>query len=293
MSEPVPEIQMIPIAEIEVLNPRSRNRKIFGELIDSIAAVGLKKPITVSPKANGAGFELACGQGRMEAFIALGQTHIPAVVIDASSEDCYVMSLVENLARRNHSPLELIREVGALRDRGYNHGEIALKVGFSTEYVWAILFLIDHGEDRLLDAVERGVVPPSIAIEIAKASDDDVQRALTEAYEQKQLPGYQVLAIRRIVDERNQIGKGINSVGQIGRKSVQPTAAALVRAYQKEVDRQKLLIKKSTLAQGRLFFVVNALKKLLDEEHFVTLLRAEAMNTLPLPLAERLGIAEA
>ena len=28
--------------------------------------------------------------------------------------------------------------------------------------------------------------------------------------------------------------------------------------------------------QGRLLFIVNALKKLLEEEHFVTLLRAEA-----------------
>lgn len=293
MSEPVPEIRMIPITEIEVLNPRSRNRKVFLELVESIARLGLKKPITVSPKSGNKGFELVCGQGRMEAFIHLGQAMIPAVVIDASSDDCYVMSLVENLARRNHSPLELIREVGSLRDRGYNHTEIAQKVGFSGEYVWAILYLIDHGEDRLLNAVERGIIPHSIAMEIAKASDADVQRALTEAYEQKQLPGHQVLAIRRIVDERNQIGKGVNSVGRLGQKSVKPTAAALVRAYQKEVDRQKLLVKKSALAQGRLFFVVNALKKLLDEEHFVTLLRAESMSTLPMPLAERLGIMEA
>jgi ParB family chromosome partitioning protein len=293
MSQTVPEITMIPIAEIEVLNPRSRNRKIFLELVESVAKLGLKKPITVSPKASGKGYKLVCGQGRMEAFVELGQTVIPAVVISASSDDCYVMSLVENLARRNHSPLELIREVGALRDRGYSHGDIAEKVGFSSEYVWAILYLIDHGEERLLDAVERGIIPHTIAMEIARATDEEVQRALTEAYEQKQLPGVQVLAIRRIVDERNQIGKGVRSIGVLGRKSVKPTATALVRAYQKEIDRQKLLVKKAALAQSRLYFVVNALKKLLDEEHFVTLLRAESMNTLPMPLAERLGIAEA
>lgn len=293
MSADVPEIRMIAVAEIEILNPRSRNRKIFDELVASIAQLGLKKPITVSAKAGGTGYQLVCGQGRMEAFIELGQAMIPAVVLDASSDDCYVMSLVENLARRNHSPLELIREIGVLRDRGYGHAEIGRKVGFSAEYVWAICFLLDNGEERLLDAVERGIVPHSIAMEIARATDADVQRALTEAYESKALPGTQVLAIRRIVDERNLIGKGINSVGRIGAKASRPTAAALVRAYQKEVERQKLLVKKANLTQRRLLFVVNALKKLLDEEHFVTLLRAEAMNSLPLPLAERLGIAEA
>lgn len=293
MSADTPPIELIAIAEIEILNPRSRNRKVFEELVESIARLGLKKPITVSKRPGGDGYQLACGQGRMEAFIELGQTQIPAVVIDASSDDCYVMSLVENIARRNHSPLELIREISALRDRGYNHSQIADKIGFSPEYVWAICFLTDHGEERLLDAVERGIVPHTIAMEIAKAQDHEVQRALTEAYEQKSLPGSQVLAIRRIVDERNLIGKSVHSVGRGNRSTSKPTAAALVRTYQKEVERQKLLVRKATLAQSRLLFIVNALRKLLEEEHFVTLLRAEAMSTLPLPLAERLGIAEA
>lgn len=70
------------------------------------------------------------------------------------------------------------------------------------------------------------------------------------------------------------------------------TADALVRAYRRETDRQKLLVKKASLAQSRLLFVVNGLRQLLDDDHFVTLLRAEAMHTLPRPLAERLGRAE-
>jgi ParB family chromosome partitioning protein len=69
----------------------------------------------------------------MEAFVTLGQTEIPAVVIEASRENCYVMSLVENLARRNHSPLKMIREVGAMRDRGYDYTQIATKIGFSPD----------------------------------------------------------------------------------------------------------------------------------------------------------------
>lgn len=292
MTEVATDIVSIPLAAIDVLNPRIRNRRIFEELVESIRAVGLKKPITVTRKANGDGYELVCGQGRMEAFISLGQMEIPAVVIEASREDCYVMSLIENLARRNHSPLELIREVGAMRERGYDYAQIAAKIGVSPEYTWSICFLLERGEERLLDAVERGVVPHSIAVEIARANDAEVQRALTEAYETKALPGDQVLAIRRIVDERNQIGKGVKSIGR-PQKSTKPTAAALVRSYRREIDRQKLIVKKAALAQGRLIFIVNALRRLLEEEHFVTLLRAESIGTLPQPLAERIGVQEA
>jgi hypothetical protein len=38
------EIQMVPVNAITVLNPRARNRRVFHELITSIAHLGLKKP---------------------------------------------------------------------------------------------------------------------------------------------------------------------------------------------------------------------------------------------------------
>jgi ParB family chromosome partitioning protein len=99
-----------------------------------------------------------------------------------------------------------------------------------------------------------------------------------------------MLAIRRIIEQRRVSGKSGHS-GSRGGARVRVSAEALVRAYRKETDRQKLLVKKASLTQSRLLFVVNALRRLLDDEHFVTLLRAEAMHTLPRPLAERLGVA--
>jgi ParB family chromosome partitioning protein len=61
-------------------------------------------------------YDLVCGQGRLEAFIQLKQDAIPAIIIDADETDCLVMSLVENCARRQHSPIELMREIGNLRN---------------------------------------------------------------------------------------------------------------------------------------------------------------------------------
>lgn len=282
-------IASVPVDEITVLNPRSRSKRVFNELVESIAHLGLKKPITVSRRKGRPGYDLVCGQGRLEAFKLLGQHEIPAIVVEASEEDCHLMSLIENLARRNPSSLELMREIGVLKGRGYSINDIAAKTDLGTEYVYAICFLLEHGEDRLITGVERGVIPPSIALEIVRAKDSDVQTALAEAYETKTIPGNQILAIRRIIDERNQRGKRMQGRGGVP-NTKKVTASILIRAYRKETDRQKLLVKKAELTQSRLIFVVNALRRLLTDENFVTLLRAEAMHTMPRPLAERLGL---
>jgi ParB family chromosome partitioning protein len=288
----ISEVQMVAVDAITVLNPRARNRRVFHELITSIAHLGLKKPITVSRRASDAGYDLVCGQGRLEAFIALGQSEIPAIVIETSQEDCYVMSLVENLARHHPGSLELMREIGALKGRGYNNAEIAAKTDFTPDYIAAICYLLEHGEERLVIAVERGVMPANIAMEIARAPDGDVQRALAEAYENKLLPGNQVLAIRRIILQRSQRrkkphrGRGVPHTGKV-------TAASLIKSYEDETQRQRVLVRKADLAQTRLTFVVNALRRLFADEEFLTLLRAEAMHTLPRPLAEQLELSEA
>ena len=79
------EVIMIPIAEIHVLNPRHRDQKKFEVIVNSIKTLGLKMPITVSLRAEnepaGLKYDLVCGQGRMEAFIALGHLEIPAIVV--------------------------------------------------------------------------------------------------------------------------------------------------------------------------------------------------------------------
>ena len=294
MTDQPTNVSSVPVHAINILNPRQRNRKVFNELVNSIAHLGLKKPITVSKRPDSNVYDLVCGQGRLEAFIALGQKEIPAIIVDADEEDCFVMSLVENLARRNHSSVELMSEIGMLKKRGYSVADIAVKTDFTPEYIYAICFLLENGEERLLNGVERGVIPHTVAMEIAKAKDGDVQAALAEAYEAKALPGNQLVAIRRIIEIRKTSGKGMRlgrQPGSHGRSRA--TADLLVRAFRKETEKQQVLVKKAALAQSRLIFIINALRRLLNDDHFVTLLRAEAIQTMPLPLAERIGVTGA
>ena len=70
--------ELIPVDQINVLNPRSRNKNHHREITNNIAEIGLKRPITVSRRSGEgtAGYDLVCGQGRLEAFRMLGETKI-------------------------------------------------------------------------------------------------------------------------------------------------------------------------------------------------------------------------
>ena len=294
MNDTAPMVQMIPVDQINVLNPRSRNKIVFQSIVSNISNIGLKKPITVTPRPDandGRSFDLVCGQGRLEAFIALGQTEIPAIVREASREECFLMSLVENVARRQQRPLELLREITNLKSRGYTTAEIAKKIDVAKSYVTAVVHLLKKGEERLLYAVEKGRIPLSVAIQIADADEDGLQRALCQAYEDKTLRGRKLLTVRRLIEMRKANGKETRP-GARRRHEGMTTADALVRAYREEADRQQLLVKKSQIAQDRLLFIVSALKKLFTDENFLTLLRAEGLDTLPAYLAERIQTSE-
>jgi ParB family chromosome partitioning protein len=285
---------MIPISQINILNPRTRNKIVFQSIVSNISDLGLKKPIAVTPRidsGDGKSYDLVCGQGRLEAFVALGETEIPAIVKEVSREECFLMSIVENIARRQHRPLELLREISNLKSRGYSTAEIAKKIGVARGHVTGVVHLLKKGEERLLYAVDKGRIPLSVAMQIADADEEGIQRALCQAYEDKTLRGRKLLTVRRIIEMRKANGKG-TSQGVRRRHERLATADDLVRAYRQEADRQKLLVKKSQLTQNRLLFIVSALKNLFRDENFLTLLRAEGLETLPAYLAERIKISE-
>jgi DNA invertase Pin-like site-specific DNA recombinase len=90
-----------------------------------------------------------------------------------------------------------------------------------------------------------------------------------------------LLAAKRLVEQRQRRGKGLQINGVDNRKRRPLSSTALIRAYQEDVDRKRLLIRKAESTRNRLVFVTEALRKLFGDENFVTLLRAEGLETLP------------
>jgi len=286
-----PTVRMIPVAQIHILNPRGRGKRKFAEIVGNIASLGLKRPITVSLAGGSNGdarYNLVCGQGRLEAYIELGQEEIPAIIVEGTKEDLLLMGLTENLARRRHTTVALVREISSLKDRGYSHAAIAEKIALQPTYIKGILQLLGKGEERLLEAVESGQLPLSIAITIATSDDKAVQRALQEAYERHDLRGKALLRARRLIEQRRARGKKTH--GGSRPTSEKPiTGADLLRTFQRETTNQKMIIQKAKICETRLLFAVSALKQLFQNEHFVTLLRAEGLDTLPQYLAEQIA----
>ncbi len=277
------KIEMIPIDRIRILNPRHRDRKKFELIVASIKSLGLKKPIQVSRRSmhedGGAEFDLVCGQGRIEAYQAIGYKEIPAIVVDVSKEDRLLRSLVENMARRFPAPLALMNEIERLKAEGYTNVEIGKKLDMPDTTVGGFIALKKAGEERLLDAALAGRIPLGVAMDIAKAEDVETQRGLLKAYESKQLNQVSIRAVKRIIDQRRFIGKQ-RDAGPRERKKL-TSAESLVNAYKRESQRQKLMVKKARLCDARLVFIVTAFDKLMADENFVTLLKAESLFTMP------------
>lgn len=279
------EIVMIPIDRITVVNPRSRGREKFKQIVGNISNLGLKKPITVAerPTNNGsARYDLVCGQGRLEAYKLLGETEVPAFVVQATKDELLLMSLAENLARRSYRTNELMREIAALKDRGHNYAEIAKITDLQLSYVKGIIRLVNKGEDGLIRAVEKNQIPLSIAVTIASSDHEEVQEALREAYEKSTLRGKELLRARKLIEQRR-----VRGVRNTSGRSLKLGADGLMKRYQEEVSKQRREINKAKVTETRLLFVRSALKRLLQDTSFVQVLRDEALDEMPQVLMDQ------
>jgi ParB family chromosome partitioning protein len=206
-------------------------------------------------------------------------------VVKVSDEDAFIMSLAENIARRGHRPLEILADIELLLARDYTIDDIVQRTGLSQKYVRDVVFLLEKGEERLIEAVQNNTIPLTAALEIARAKNDDgdLGDMLEEAYKTGQLKGHQLIDAKRLMEKRR-----VNGPKSGARPKLPNSAHSLVRIYQKEVARQHKMVLKAEHAHQQLLLVVQGLKTLFADENFVTLLRAEDLDTLPKYLADRI-----
>ena len=110
---------------------------------------------------------------------------------------------------------------------------------------------------------------------------------LEEAYTTGQLKGHQITEAKPLVEIRRQKGPKIG-----GERPKSPNSAhSLVKTYQQKEARQHRLMLEAAHAHQQLLLVVQGLKRLLADENFVTLLRAEWLDSLPKYRADRIETA--
>jgi ParB family chromosome partitioning protein len=291
MTSSLPQVEMIPIAAIAVANPRVRNPKIHRTITESIEQVGLKRPITVrrvQGNHGGTPYALICGQGRLESCKMLGETEIAALVLDVDEKTGHVMSIVENVARRNPRAAETMEQVRALKQRDYSDGEIATKLGCTPSWVNNVANLLERGEKRLLAAAEAGHIPLHLAVSISRANDSDAQQLLLDAYESGDLKGRKVSIVRKILEQRVRSGKRGNNTFSKGPYRKQITPDELAKLYRRDVEMHRRIQKKAEYTQQSLLIAQQIFKELFADKEFCALLKAEKITSVPQPLVELL-----
>lgn len=107
----------------------------LAELADSIRVHGILQPLTVRRKGGGR-YELIAGERRLRAAMICGLAEVPCLIMDVDRENSCLLSLIENLQRRD---LDFWEEAKALerliRVYGLSQEEAAAKVGKSQSAV--------------------------------------------------------------------------------------------------------------------------------------------------------------
>lgn len=276
-------IELIEISRIKIMNPRSRNKVVHDEIKNSIDTSGLRKPVSVREiKDSKYQYALICGQGRLEALSAIGENHVPAIIKEINQEDAYVMSLVENIARRKPRASELYERISEMSARGIADADIAKYLSCSENWVRSILLMLSKGERKLLAAVESGKIPLYLAVEFARSDGAETQDILINAYEKGIINSKNVGKIKDILSLR---AVGVKDMAgpdfQPHRESKRISPDELLSLYQDSVNEHKNLIAKYDYVIECLLICRTITIDLLANQEFVELLNKQGLHQVP------------
>ncbi len=127
--------------------------------------------------------------------------------------------------------------------------------------------------------MESGQIPLAVAVDISNADAPGLQAVLQLAYENNELCGHKLVIARRLIENRRRRGKGLGT--SLPERIGNPSASALIKAYQKDMDRKRILVRKANAARNRLLFITHALRQLTADASFQEVLTVEGLDTIP------------
>ena len=162
----------IPIEKIEPdpLQPRKDfDQDALEELAESIRSCGLLQPIIVRP--HNSHYRLIAGERRLRACQSLGWTEVPIIIREANDKDARRLQMLENVARKDLSPIELAHGFQQMLDEGFTKEEIAECIGKSKNYVTYLLETLGCRDD-ILHLVSRGQLKLDVAHSLSRLTPD-------------------------------------------------------------------------------------------------------------------------
>ncbi len=151
------EQNIIQVAIEDIIPNRFQPRLAFDEeglkeLSESIKQHGIIQPLVL--RRLGDKFEIIAGERRFKASTMAGLRKVPAIISDIDDDKSAEIALVENIQRRNLTPIEEAKSYKNLLDRGYmTQEQLAEKMGVSQSSIankLRLLNLAPEVQDALL-----------------------------------------------------------------------------------------------------------------------------------------------
>ena len=182
-----PRVRMISVELIDP-NPRQARSELgnIDELMLSIKEKGVLEPILVRPKAGR--YEIIAGERRYVASRKAGLKEMPCIEMSVEDNEAMEIALVENLQRKDLDVFEEADGLKALADvYGYNHGEIAQKIGKARSTITEIINISKIPREIRDYCVKNQIVSRSTLIEIAKQKNVENMKTLVSMIKRREL----------------------------------------------------------------------------------------------------------
>ncbi|MBI4064170.1 MAG: ParB/RepB/Spo0J family partition protein [Elusimicrobia bacterium] len=158
--------------------------KEIASLAESIQNFGVLEPVLICPRPSTGGYTLIAGERRLRAAKAAGLKTIPAIVKNFAAKESALVSLTENVQRKDLNAVELGAAVERMsREFEMTHEEIGAFLGMSRPRITNLLRLLDlppqikeylaaghlnEGQARALLGIENEEERSRLAKEIAE-----------------------------------------------------------------------------------------------------------------------------
>ena len=172
------EKEIVEVSLDDIIPNRFQPRLSFdedalNELAKSIRQHGIIQPLVLRKVGNK--YEIIAGERRYKASYIAGLSKVPAIIIDLNDNESAEVAIVENIQRKNLSPIEEAKSYKKLLDRGYlTQDELASLMGKTQGSISNKLRLLNLSQD-VQDALLNNQISERHARSLLKLENEDEQ----------------------------------------------------------------------------------------------------------------------
>lgn len=154
-----------------------------------IKAEGVLVPLVIKRTAEGDGYVVVDGHGRLSCVMALIQEghdikSVPTRFEPKGTNDVdRILSMITLNSGEPFSPLEKAKVVKKAMGYGLTEAEIAAKIGITVSYINSVLMPLLESPQEILNQVKTGKVSAALAVQVQKDSPAEAASILQEAGE--------------------------------------------------------------------------------------------------------------